>query len=169
VLEARGLKFRKQLSLAGDSGGGALSASVTHLVQFDPGIAIERQALIYPSLDYTLQWPSIEENATGYLLERDRIGWYFDHYFPAGADRRAASPIFMECGRRMPVTLVITAEFCPLRDEGRAYVEKLGQSGITAENWHLDDMIHAFLNLEDLIPETCRAVYAHLGKFFDQS
>ncbi len=168
VLTARGLKFNERLSLAGDSGGGALCASVTHQVQSDPGITIQRQALIYPSLDYTLQWPSIEENATGYLLERDRIAWYFDHYFPADADRRAASPLYMDYGPRLPATLMITAEFCPLRDEGRAYMEELRQSGIAAENWHLDDMIHAFLNLEDLVRGTCQEVYTRLGDFLNQ-
>jgi acetyl esterase/lipase len=169
ALKARGLNFSQQLSLAGDSGGGALCASVAHRVQFDAGIAIQRQALIYPSLDYTLQWPSIEQNATGYLLERDRIAWYFDHYFPAGVNRRQASPLYMDSGARLPATLVITAEFCPLRDEGRAYVEKLRQAGIAAEHWHLDDMIHAFLNLEDLAKETCEAVYARMGRFLNSA
>ncbi len=169
VLKARGLKFNARLSLAGDSGGGALSATVAHRVQFDIGITIRRQMLIYPSLDYTLQWPSIEQNAAGYLLERRRIGWYFDHYFPAGADRRAASPLYMEASDRLPATLVITAEFCPLRDEGRAYVEKLRQAGIEAEHWHLDDMIHAFLNLEDLAKDTCQAVYTRMGRFLNQA
>ncbi len=168
VLKARGLKFNAQLSLAGDSGGGALCASAAHRVQFDSEITIRRQVLIYPSLDYTLQWPSIEQNAAGYLLERRRIEWYFDHYFPAGTNRRAVSPLYMETSDRMPATLVITAEFCPLRDEGQAYVETLGQAGIEAEHLHLDDMIHAFLNLEDLVPDTCQAVYARMGRFLNQ-
>ncbi len=167
VLQGRGLKFSDQLALAGDSGGGALSATVAHLAQFDAGVTIRRQVLVYPSLDYTLQWPSIGQNATGYLLERHRIAWYFDHYFPAGANRRALSPLYMDFGDQMPATLVITAEFCPLRDEGRAYVEKLRQAGIAAEHWHLDDMIHAFLNLEDLVKDTCEAVYTRMGRFLN--
>jgi acetyl esterase/lipase len=168
VLRERGLKFSENLALAGDSGGGALSASVAHRAQFDAGINIQRQVLIYPSLDYTMPWPSIAQNATGYLLERSRIAWYFDHYLPAGTNRRAASPLYMDFGERLPATLVITAEFCPLRDEGRAYVEKLHQVGVEAAQWHLDDMIHAFLNLEDLIRETCQAVYARIGDFLNK-
>ena len=167
MLQARGLKFSERLAIAGDSGGGALCASVAHLAQFDAGITIRRQVLIYPSLDYTLQWPSIDRNATGYLLERRRIEWYFDHYFPAGANRRAASPLYMDFGARLPATLVITAEFDPLHDEGRAYAEKLRQAGIAAEHWHLDDMIHAFLNLEDLVKDTCEAVYTRMGRFLN--
>ena len=167
ALQGRGLNFRDSLSLAGDSGGGALCATVAHLAQFDAGITIRRQALIYPSLDYTMSRPSITQNAEGYLLERHRIEWYFDHYFPAGVNRRAASPLYMEYGERLPATLVITAEFDPLCDEGRAYVEKLRQAGIEAELWHLDDMIHAFMNMEDLVKETCQAVYARMGRFLN--
>ncbi len=167
VLQARGLKFRERLALAGDSGGGALCATVAHLVQFDAGITIHRQVLIYPSLDYTMQWPSIAQNAAGYLLERHRIAWYFDHYFPAGVNRRAASPLYMDFGERLPATLVIAAEFDPLRDEARAYVDKLRQAGVEAELWHLDDMIHAFLNLEDLVKETCQAAYARMSRFLN--
>jgi acetyl esterase/lipase len=167
-LERQGLSHRRILSMAGDSAGGALCATVAHMAQYDPQIHIRRQALIYPSLDYTLSLPSVEENATGYLLETDKIRWYFDHYFQNGEDRRAASPLAMACTSRLPETLVITAEFCPLRDEGAAYVERLKAAGLHAERLHLDHMIHAFLNLEDLVRETCRSVYRRMGEFLNR-
>ena len=169
VLQGRGVTFAKQLSLAGDSAGGALCASVAHRAQFDAGIVIRRQALIYPSLDYSMQLPSIAENAKGYLLERSKIEWYFDHYFRHAENRRAASPLHMEISSRLPATLVITAGFCPLRDEGLAYVDKVRQAGVEGEHFHLDDMIHAFINMEDLVKEDCQAVYARVGRFLNRS
>lgn len=51
------LPFLPRLALIGDSGGGALCASAAHLCQFDAGVSVERLALIYPSLDYTLSRP----------------------------------------------------------------------------------------------------------------
>jgi acetyl esterase/lipase len=169
VLQGRGVHFTEELSLAGDSAGGALCASVAHRAQFDAGIAIRSQTLIYPSLDYTMQLPSIAENAEGYLLERSKIEWYFDHYILNAENRRAASPLHMEFGARLPATLVITAGFCPLRDEGLAYVGKVRQAGVEAEHFHLDDMIHAFINMEDLVTEDCQAVYARIGRFLNRS
>jgi len=167
VLESLGLRFGERLSLAGDSGGGALCASSAHLLQFDAGVEIHRQVLIYPSLDYTLSRPSINAYATGYLLERDRILWYFENYFQNGENRKDASPLFMPCSERLPETLVLTAEYCPLRDEGSAYVEQLRSAGIRAECFQFDGMIHAFLNLEALVQAQCEDAYRKIGGFLN--
>ncbi len=81
TLEGRGLKFRRELSVAGDSGGGALATAVSALAPFDESVSIKKQTLIYPSVDYTMNTKSMEENATGHLLRSGKIAWYFDNYF----------------------------------------------------------------------------------------
>ena len=169
TLGSRGVKYQRHLSLAGDSGGGALCATVSHLAQHDARMGITHQALIYPSLDYTMTLSSIDQNATGYLLEKEKIAWYFDNYFQHAENRRAASPLHMEVTRGFAETLVITAEFCPLRDEGAAYVKKVRDAGCHAEHLHFDDMIHAFMNMEDLVKEACQSVYRTIAKFLSTS
>ncbi|MBU60662.1 MAG: carboxylesterase [Alcanivorax sp.] len=170
LLEAEGRRVERRLSLAGDSGGGTLAATVSAVAQDDPDLTIERQVLIYPSLDYTLDHPSVEENGHGYLLETPRVRWYFDHYFqdgpaPDAERRRAASPLYMTISERLPETLVITAGFCPLRDEGLAYVKRLEAAGVPVRHVPFADMIHAYLNLEDLVPEACAETYRVVGEF----
>ena len=165
TLDLRKLRYTKTLSIGGDSAGGALAATVSAKAQFDAGVSVAKQFLIYPSLDYTMQTPSIEENAVGYLLQKDKILWYFDSYFTHQEDRKAASPLFWECTARIPKTLVITAEFCPLRDEGIRYAEKLKVAGVTTEHLHFDDMIHTFVNLEDIVPDACTRLYSAIGTF----
>lgn len=167
TLDSRGLNYQNRLSIAGDSGGGALCATVAHICQHDAGVDIRRQALIYPSLDYTMASASMEENATGYLLEKEKIKWYFDNYFQNAENRKAASPLHMEFTPQLPQTLVITAEFCPLRDEGFAYLEKVKSTGVHAEHLHFDDLIHAFMNLENLVKEECESVYHRVGQFLN--
>jgi acetyl esterase len=167
TLDGRGLKYQHHLSIAGDSAGGALCATVAHLSQHDTGIDIKRQAMIYPSLDYTLTSDSTEENAEGYLLVKEKIKWYFDNYFQKGENRKSASPLYMEFTNQLPETLVITAEFCPLRDEGIAYVEKVKSTGLYVEHLHFDNMIHAFLNLESLVKDECETVYRRIGEFLN--
>ena len=167
TLDGRGLKYQRHLSIAGDSAGGALCATVAHLSQHDTEIDIRRQAMIYPSLDYTLTSYSTEENAEGYLLVKEKIKWYFDNYFQKGEDRKNASPLYMEFTNQLPETLVITAEFCPLRDEGIAYVEKVKSTGLYVEHLHFDNMIHAFLNLESLVKDECETVYRKIGEFLN--
>lgn len=167
TLDGRELRYRHCLSIAGDSAGGALCATVAHIAQYDAGIDIRRQAMIYPSLDYTMNSASIEENATGYLLQKEKIRWYFDNYFQHAENRKAASPLYMDFSNRLPETLAITAEFCPLRDEGVAYVEKVKSTGLRTEHLHCDHMIHAFMNMENLVKEACETVYRKIGEFLN--
>ena len=164
LLTARNCLHTARIALVGDSGGGALCATVAHRLQSDTAITIDSQVLIYPSLDYTLSMPSIQRLGSGFLLERERIAWYFDQYFQSGEERRAHSPLFMPV-ERMPRTLVLTAEYCPLRDEGEAYVQRLRAAGVDAHLVDCAGMIHAFINLEDLVPEHCARVYAEIGRF----
>lgn len=168
ALDARGVRHQPSIRLAGDSAGGTLSATVAHLAQHDAGLSVQAQALVYPSLDYTMSQPSLEENASGYLLERARIGWYFERYFQRAEDRKAASPLFMEAGAGFPDTLIVSAGFDPLRDEGIAYERKLREAGARAERLHFADMIHAFLNMESLAPDRASEVYAGIGAFLSR-
>jgi acetyl esterase len=165
LLEARDISFQHHLALGGDSGGGAMSATLAHRLQGDPEIDIEQQLLIYPSLDYTMRHTSIEENGRGYLLHSDKIRWYFDHYLQRGEDREAVSPLYMEFTSGLPETMLVTAGYDPLRDEGLAYLEQLARAGIAHRHLHFDEQIHAFLNMEDITAAACREFYRSAGEF----
>jgi len=163
--QRRRLPFARRLALIGDSAGGALCASAAHQAQFEPGVEIERQVLIYPSLDYTLSQASTRELGADWIPDRKRILWYFDCYFRGGENRQAVSPLFMPLSPRYPATLVICAEFCPLRDEGRAYAARLRAASIPCEELDYEGMVHGFVNLEDLAPEACADLYQRIGAF----
>lgn len=165
VLDARKINYKKEMSIAGDSGGGALTATICGMTQHEPGIKVRRQVMIYPSLDYTLSQPSVEENGVGYLLQKDKLIWYFENYLAHGENWKDASPLFWEITPNMPEALVITAGFCPLRDEGVRHVENLKKAGIKVEHLELEDQIHPFINMEDLVPEACKTMYETIGAF----
>lgn len=165
TLNQRNLNYTRQLSIGGDSGGGALCASVAHITQHDTEVDIARQMLVYPSLDYTMSMKSMDENGTGYLLHKDKIEWFFENYFQHNEDRKKASPLFMEVTKNLPQSMIITTEFCPLRDEGIVYVKKLEDSGVSTNHLHFDDMTHAFINMENLVKEQCNTFYREAGAF----
>ncbi len=165
MLDRIGINYFPRMALAGDSAGGAMGATLAHMFQSQADVIISQLILIYPGLDYTLSMPSVAEFATGCLLEKERICWYFNQYFQNNESRRKASPLFMKVTDRFPKTLVITAGFCPLRDEGKKYVSVLKEGGVTVQHLHLDDMIHAFLNMESLVPDSCKLVYGAMRDF----
>jgi len=165
LLQSRGIGFQHRLALAGDSGGGAMTATLAHHLQADPDVDIEHQVLIYPSLDYTMNHASMEENGRGYLLHADKIRWYFDQYLQGGEDRKAVSPLHMESTSALPATLLVTAGYDPLRDEGLAYLQRLNEAGVAYQHLHFDDQMHAFLNMEDITTAACRDFYLRAGNF----
>ncbi len=150
------------ISLVGDSAGGALATTIAWQ---DQTHTFSSLILIYPSLDYTFSTPSYKTLATGYLLETEKIHWYFDQYFKEGADRKKASPLFFPDLDHMPGTLILAAAFDPLVDEGKCFHQKLLAAGVESEYHEGTDLIHCFLNLETLNPDLIDQTYKTISDF----
>jgi acetyl esterase len=136
-------------ALVGESSGGATAAGLTVLLR-DLGAPLPvHQVLAYPVTDRLDRWPSYAERGTGYLLDRELMSWYFGHFLPEGA--RAEDPYLYPLAAEdlsgLPPTLVLTAEFDPLRDEGVAYAKRLADAGVVVEHVHAADQMHGFLLL----------------------
>lgn len=165
ILDSRQIQYQQELVIAGDSGGGALVAAVSEQAQFDDTVNIAKQVMIYPSLDYTMHSGSMEQNAVGYLLQKDKVAWYFDNYLQNNEDRQRVSPLYGHFTPALPETLLFTAEFCPLRDDGVSYCEKAKAAGVKVEHMHFPYMIHTFMNMENLVKEECAQVYQTIARF----
>jgi acetyl esterase len=82
------------------------------------------------------------------------------HYLP---DRSAetdplGSPLLVSDLSRLPPALVVTAGFDPLRDEGRAYAEKMRAAGVTVEHVCFEGQMHGMLMLGAAIRDGARMV-----------
>lgn len=163
-----GICFNSTVSIGGDSAGGAICSSLVMKQVNDPTLLIDKQILIYPSVDYTMSEASIVDNGEGFFLEKARIQWYFDHYFLNNEDRKSVSPLHNPVNADSPETLLIIAGCDPLRDEGLAYAKKLSQAGVLVSLEVFDNMIHAFMNIEDLVPKECQQLYSAIGNFINQ-
>jgi len=165
LLESQHIPYTRQLTLIGDSGGGAFSATLAaYFSREQPGF-IHRLVLIYPSLDYTLNWPSVQENGAGKLLDESKIRWYFQQYFRNGEDRKQTSPLYLPLSQDFPPTLVVSGGLDPLRDENFAFVARLQAERIPVQHVHFPGMTHAYLMLEDKVPQEAKATYLAIGDF----
>ncbi len=151
--------------IMGDSGGGAMAATVC--LQPDTGLtyALDKLVLIYPSLDYRMETESVRLFSEGYLLTAERMQWYFDNYLQGQADPLSISPLEMPLPDYFPQTLIINAGFDPLRDEAELFKDKLVGAGLSTELSCYPDMLHAFLNLESMVPEVCDKAYREIADF----
>ncbi len=163
------MKHSKHLYIAGDSAGGAICASLVMNNQHNDLINIDKQILIYPSVDYTMSSVSINENGQGFLLEKHKVSWYFQQYFQVAElsciKVKQASPLLGEFSANMPKTLVITAGCDPLRDEGIAYVNALMEAGVYVTHHSFEGMIHAYMLLNNLVQDECSLTYSMISDF----
>ncbi len=143
-----------RVGLAGDSAGGNLSAVVSQLSARAGGVPT-CQVLIYPAVDYALDTPSHRELEEAHVIPRDRILWYMEQYLRGEADREdpRAAPLRASDLAGQPPTLVITAGFDPLRDEGLAYADRLRAAGVAVVYHEYPGQIHAFVSLTKAIPQ----------------
>lgn len=154
---------REDITVIGDSAGGNLAAAASLMAFARGGLIPERQILIYPATadDHSENspFPSIRENGEGYLLTSKRICDYMDLYLPDEESRRDpyAAPLNAPDLSRQPRTLVITAEFDPLRDEGEAYARRLREAGVQTQLFRMPDALHGFFSLPTRFSQVRRA------------
>ncbi len=144
-----------RVGLAGDSAGGNLSAVVSQLSARAGDVVPACQVLIYPALDCGLDTSSHRELEDAHVIPRDRILWYMTQYLRDEADWRdpRAAPLLSSDLAGQPATLIITAGFDPLRDEGLAYAERLRNAGVDVTYREYPGQIHAFVSLTKAIPQ----------------
>ena len=148
-----------RLAVGGDSAGGNLAAAVAQQSYKDNNLNIAFQLLIYPVTDVSLSFPSMQEFAEGYRLTRAAMAWFIDHYLgPQGnrSDPRVA-PLLSSDLSDLPPALVLTAGCDPLRDEGKAYADKLAQAGVEVEYRCFNGMIHGFFGMPGALKMATKA------------
>jgi acetyl esterase len=138
-----------RFAVCGDSAGGHLAAVVSLMARDRNGPRIDLQILIYPITDFSFDTHSYEENKEGYMLSRDLMKWFWNHFIndEREADDSYVSPLRAINFRDLPRSLILTAEFDPLRDEGEAYGKKLQEAGINVTLSRYPGMIHGFIRM----------------------
>jgi len=146
-----------RVAVAGDSAGGNLATVMCLLSKARGGPRIAAQALLYPVVDFRSHdlYASHQEFGDGnYFLSIKDMDWFRSLYF-ADATQHAdpsASPITATDLSGLPPALVATAGCDPLRDEGRAYADRLAAAGVPVEYRCFDSTIHACASFAGAIP-----------------
>ncbi|MBV1904437.1 MAG: alpha/beta hydrolase [Pseudomonadales bacterium] len=157
----------KRIAIGGDSAGGNLAAVVALKARDENGPELVFQLLVYPVTDARCDSQSYSDNADGYMLTRDSMLWFWDHYCPATMQRSHAyaSPALATDLSNLPPAFVLTAEYDPLRDEGEAYAVLLEKAGVEVDCKRYPGLIHGFFSLchvltagQDGMQDACNAL-----------
>jgi cation diffusion facilitator CzcD-associated flavoprotein CzcO/acetyl esterase/lipase len=137
--------------VAGWSAGATIAAVTCQLARDRGGPKIAGQLLVCPATDGRLDSASLRENATGHLLTRSMLHWFWDLYCsPADRDDPRASPLRGQLSG-LPPACVVTCEFDPLRDEGDAYAQGLAAAGVPVEHLQARGHIHTSFTMVDVV------------------
>ena len=142
-----------RLAVGGDSAGGNLAAAVAQRAVDRGGPALRLQVLVYPATNLRDDFPSKSENAHGYLLTSDGMDAIKAMISDAKPDLADPwiSPALRADLRGLPPTLMLTAGFDPIRDDGLAYAEHLREAGVPVELLHYAGQFHGFLNFDGVL------------------
>ena len=144
----------QEITLICDSAGGNLAAAVSLMARDRGEFTVAQQILIYPATynDHSphTRFDSVRENGTDYLLTAKRVSDYMELY--AGGDPQKLNdpyfaPLLAADLSRQPRTLVITAQYDPLRDEGEAYARALRDAGNTVMLYRMPGALHGYFSL----------------------
>lgn len=141
-----------QVLVAGESAGGNLATVACLLSKERKAREPVGQLLIYPVVDATVQRQSYADNIDTVPLNAAMMEWFFKHYLQDDALRSnpLVSPYLADV-TGLPPAFVLTAEFDPLRDEGRDYAKKLQQAGVSTEHHDVLGVVHEFFGLSGVV------------------
>ncbi len=148
-----------RIVVAGDSAGGTLAAVVAQQVRGEPRAPC-LQWLVYPATDLGGETPSHASCGEGFLLTRADMDWFRSLYLgdPTEIADPRVSPLRAPDLAGLPPALIFTAGFDPLRDEGRAYAERLAAAGVKTVHREFDSLIHGFVGMRGALQAAARAM-----------
>ena len=159
-----------KITLMGESAGANLAAAVSLYMRDRGEKTADRQILIYPAAynnySETSPFPSVHENGSDYILTSKHICDYMDLYCANQADRLNpyCAPLLAADFKNQPDTLIITAQYDPLRDEGEEYGRRLKEAGNSVIIHRIENALHGYFSLP-LRFSAVKTSYALINKF----
>lgn len=143
-----------RFAIAGDSAGAALAVVTARRARDGGGPALCAQVLLYPVIRADQDTESWRELADAPLVSADQARWAWSMYVPDGsaASNGDAAPAAITDLSGLPRTLVVTAEYDPLRDEGEDFAARLASAGVEARVRRYAGMVHGFAVLGGMVP-----------------
>ena len=155
-----------RIAVAGDSAGGNLSAVVAQMTKANNGPDIALQLLIYPATRMGATTQSYEDFNDGYFLTGKAMNWFFNHYLKEAdhwddpqaspllaQDLSGIAPLLAQDLSGIAPAYIMTAGFDPLRDEGKAYADKLIEAGVAVDYVCYEKQIHGFVSMAGALDE----------------
>jgi len=136
-----------KIGVGGDSAGGNLASAVALAARDRGRIELAFQWLIYPCNGPEFVALSNVPNAVEYGLTQKIMKWLWEEYLNPGDEKNPyAVPHAATSFAGLPPTILLTAEYDVLREDGIAYKDKLIAAEVEVAYKDAPGMIHGFFN-----------------------
>ena len=138
----------KSIVLAGDSAGGMISASMAIDLRDRGGIQPSALCLLYPWVTTSIEnQPSIESCKDIFPLTFETMEFFRNTVFINGENLEHpwANPLNEKDLTNLPPTIIATAGFDPIRDQGIEFSEALKKDGVEVIDYCFKHLPHSFL------------------------
>jgi acetyl esterase len=143
-----------KIGVGGDSAGGNLAAGVA-LRARDENLLLAYQLLIYPATDLDFDTESYLSNSENFGLRRRGMMWFWDQYLSESDKKNGyAVPAAATDHALLAPSIIITAEYDVLRDDGLRYATILKSASNDVIHKDFAGQIHGFFSLAKYIPES---------------
>lgn len=139
--------------IAGDSAGASLALGVALEARDTGDMELAALLMVYPPTDPSLRMASACAHAEGYLLTADDMAWHYELYVPDPRQRGEPAVDLLNADLQdIPPTVLATAEFDPLRDEGEELANRLRAAGVLIRYVPGPGLVHGYFLMQDIVP-----------------
>ncbi|MFD6058977.1 alpha/beta hydrolase [Rhodococcus wratislaviensis] len=140
--------------VAGDSSGGTFAAVAARRARDHDGPALAAQVLVYPVTDHDFSRTSYDEHGdSGLLVGKSDMEWYWAQYAsdPAVRDGEDASPLRAASFEGLPPAFVLVDEYDPVRDEAKAFADRLIDAKVPTVVDYVADQMHGYFTMANMM------------------
>ncbi|WP_353101741.1 alpha/beta hydrolase [Myroides odoratus] len=137
---------KESISIGGSSAGGTIAASLAHLARDKQEVVLQHQYLLYPPMDHRLLTPSMQTLANAPMQTKAAASFMWKYYLAPHHETPPlyAVPYLQSNFKNLPPTTLIVAEFDPLKDEAKQYVDKLKEAQVPTTLFEVKGATHVF-------------------------
>lgn len=148
-----------QAAIGGDSMGANYCAVIAQEMMLDHKPQPALQLLIYPMTDADSDTPSVHLYGDTFPLNSEMMAWFKDLLLPPDIDPEnpRLSPLCNSKLEGLAPTILMTAGFDPLVDQGKAYADRLHDAGVDVIYRCYDSLPHGFVSFMGASSEVRRA------------
>lgn len=137
-----------RVALSGDSAGGLISSSLAISLRNKGGVQPAAMCLAYPWVTTNNDnQPSLSSCANTFPLTAETMHFFNEQVFPNDREKDSslANPLLEEDLSNLPATVIGTAGFDPIRDQGNAFAQRLMDAENEVKHFCFESLTHSYL------------------------